>query len=370
MTEIGLIGLPNVGKSTIFSLLTKLSVPIEKFPFTTIEPNIGIVEVPDERLDFLFETLKPKKKTYATIKFVDIAGLIKGASQGEGLGNKFLAHIREVDGVVQVLRFFFDNTIPSSISEVDPIEEVKIVNLELLFSDEEILRNYVSKLIPKVRSGDKIASARVEFINSLLTVYNETLSVYEIRKFINQHKDVFKDKELFSLLKQLLATKDIMYVINYDETVQRDILQQKVIEIENLTGCKCLTLAAKFELSLVDFPKEEQISLRTEYNIPEAELKNFIQYAVKNLGLITFYTIVGDEFRAWLIKSGSSILDAAGKIHTDIMEGFINAEVVEFENFRKIPDLKLLHQQGMVKVCGKDYIVKDGDIIKINFRQT
>lgn len=368
MTEIGLIGLPNVGKSTVFSLITKLSVPIDKFPFTTIEPNIGIVEVPDERLDFLAETLKPKKKTYATIKFIDIAGLIKGASQGEGLGNKFLAHIREVDGVVHILRFFSDETVSSSIGEVNPAEEINVVNLELLFSDEEILRNYVSKLVPKAKSGDKTASARVEFVNLLLEVYNRTLSTYEIKKFINDHKDYLKDKELFSLSKQLLSNKNIMYVLNYDETVQRKVLEQKVKEIEQLTGCKCLSLAAKFELTLLDFPKEEQVSLRKEYGIPETELKNFIQSSVKNLGLVTFYTIVGDEFRAWLIKYNSNILEAAGKIHTDMMEKFINAEVVNFESFKKTPDLKLLHQQGEVKICGKDYIVNDGDIIKINFR--
>ncbi|MCS7151691.1 MAG: redox-regulated ATPase YchF [Endomicrobia bacterium] len=368
MTEIGLIGLPNVGKSTVFSLLTKISVPIEKFPFTTIEPNVGVIEVPDGRLDFLSSHLKPKKKTYATIKFVDIAGLVKGASQGEGLGNKFLAHIREVDGIVHILRFFFDNTISSSIGEVNPIEEIKVINLELLFSDEEILKNYVSKLVPKARSGDKIAASRMEFIDLLIRICNETLSIYEVRKFIRSHMNDLKDKELISLLRQLLSNKDVMYLLNYDETIERNAVNEKIYEVENFTGCKCLCLAAKFELSLLDFPEEERKKLRYEYAVNEDEVKNFIQHAVKNLGLITFYTVVGDEFRAWLIKQGSSILDAAGKIHSDMRDGFINAEVCEFDTFKNTPDLRVLHQQGNIKIYGKDYIVKDGDIIKINFR--
>lgn len=365
MIEIGIIGLPNVGKSTIFSLLTKISVPIDKFPFTTIEPNVGIIEVPDERLDFLAEKLKPKKKTYATVKFVDIAGLIKGASKGEGLGNKFLSHIREVDGIVHVLRFFSDSTIPSSINKIDPIEEIEVVNLELLLSDIEILNRHVKKLEPKSHSGDKTATENLQLVKKILDKFNSTTSLTEIKNFVIPL--IKNNKEINLLCYQLLVLKDIIYLLNYDETTSRTVLEQQVEKIKNYTKSAVLPLCGKFELNLFDFSKEEADQLRKEYKIPENELRNFITQCVKSFGMITFYTIVGEEFRAWLIKQGTTVVDAAGKIHTDMKEKFINAEVVSFEKFKSNTDWKLLHQQGEVKICGKDYIVNDGDIIKINF---
>lgn len=366
MIEIGLVGLPNVGKSTVFSLLTRISVPIDKFPFTTIEPNIGIIEIPDERLDFIAEKLTPEKKTYATVKFVDIAGLIKGASKGEGLGNKFLSHIREVDGIVHVLRYFSDKTIPSVINKIDPLEEIDVVNLEFLLSDVEILTNYLSKIEPKARSGDKISAENLEIIKKVVSLCNNTTPLTEIKKFLFSH--INRNKEIYSLCKQLLVTKDIIYLLNYDETVDRAELEQQVEKIKTYTGSSVLPLCSKFELGLLDFSTFEREELRKEYKIPSTELKNFIQESVRSLEMITFYTIVGKEFRAWLIKNGATIVDAAGKIHTDMKERFINAEVVPFEKFRLSPDLKLLHQQGEIKIYGKDYVVKDGDIIKINFR--
>jgi GTP-binding protein YchF len=364
--EIGIIGLPNVGKSTIFSLLTKISVPIENFPFTTIEPNVGIVEVPDENLDFLASLFKPKKKTYASIKFVDIAGLIKGASNGEGLGNKFLASIREVDAVVQVLRFFSDTSVASTISKVDPIEEIKIITTELSLADLEVLQNYKNKVAPKARLNDKIAKERLEIVENLINTISKANSLQEIKDFISVNIKT-QDKEIISLLKQLLVNKDIIYLINYDEGVRRREIDEMKNKIEKETNSKTLSLCGKFELSLTDFPLEEQKSLREEYNIPETELKDFIKESAKVLHLITFYTTVGEEFRAWLIKENSNILDAAGKIHTDIREGFINAEVYNISHLKQYNDLKLLHQQGLIRIEGKDYIVKDGDVIKINF---
>jgi len=324
--EIGIIGLPNVGKSTIFSLLTKISVPIENFPFTTIEPNVGIVEVPDENLDFLFSLFKPKEKTYANIKFVDIAGLIKGASNGEGLGNKFLAAIREVDAVVQVLRFFSDTSVSSTIPEVNPIEEIKIITSEISLADLEVLQNYKYKIVPKARLKDKIAQERLEFIDNLINVINKANSLQEIKNFISTNIKT-QDNEIISFLKQLLVNKDVIYLINYDENISREEIKEIKNKIEKETNCKTLSLCGKFELSLTDFPLEEQKSLREEYNIPETELKDFIKESTRILHLITFYTTVGEEFRAWLIKENSNVLDAAGKIHTDIREGFINAEV-------------------------------------------
>ncbi|MCS7230893.1 MAG: redox-regulated ATPase YchF [Elusimicrobiota bacterium] len=367
--EIGIIGLPNVGKSTVFSLLTRISVGIDKFPFTTIDPNVGVVEVADERLDFLAEVLKPKKKTYAFIKFVDIAGLIKGASKGEGLGNRFLSNIRSVDGIVHVLRIFSDSTVASSINKIDPIEEIKIINSELLLSDIQILESYLEKILPKANSGDKRSKQNLEIVKKIEEKINFSINLKEIKNFIFENlKDV--DKELFYLINTLLCVKDVIYLLNYDEMIERNHLLETKQKVEEFTGSKVLLLNAKFEMNLLEFPIEEQKKLREEYKIPDDEIKNFIKESVGVLNLVTFYTIVGEEFRSWFIKKNSTVLDAAGKIHTDMKEGFINAEVVNFNDFKECPDFKVLHKNGLIKIVGKDYVVKDGDIIKINFRKT
>lgn len=364
--EVGIIGLPNVGKSTIFSLLTKISVAIDSFPFTTIQPNIGIVEVPDEDLDYLEKIFKPKKKTYATIKFVDIAGLIKGAHKGEGLGNRFLASIREVDAVVQVLRFFKDTSIASSIGEINPLEEVEIVFSELALADLEVLQNYKSKLLAKASVGDKQAKLRLDVVDGLISVINSSSTFYEIKDFVSKQNNS-QDKELFSLFKQLLLNKEIIYLLNYDEETSKDEIENVKQQIEKKMKCKVLSLCGKFELGLVEFSKEEQMSLRQEYNIPDSEIKDFIKEASKILHLITFYTTVGEEIRAWMIKEGCTILDAAGKIHTDMKEGFINAEVYNIEELKKYGCTKILNEKGLIRIEGKDYIVKNKDVIKINF---
>ncbi|MEN3013192.1 MAG: redox-regulated ATPase YchF [Endomicrobiia bacterium] len=367
--EIGIIGLPNVGKSTLFSLLTKISVPIDKFPFTTVEPNIGIVEVPDERLDFLVEVLKPLKKTYATVKFVDIAGLIKGASKGEGLGNKFLSHIRSVDGIIHVLRFFEDPTVSSPINKIDPIEEIKIINSELFLSDLQILESYSEKIIPKANTGDKLYKQNLEIIKKIMEKINFANTLKEVKDFILNF-NTNQNEEISYLVNNLLCYKDVIYLLNYDESISHKKLKDIRREIEEFTKNKVLLINAKFEVGILDFSLEEQKKLRQEYDIPEDELKNFIKESVTVLNLVTFYTVVGEEFRSWFIKRNSTILEAAGKIHSDMKKGFINAEVIKFKDFQKYPDLKILHNHGLVKIVGKDYIVEDGDIIKINFKKT
>ncbi len=366
--QIGIVGLPNVGKSTIFSVLTKISVAIDKFPFTTINPNIGIVARVDERQNFLAELFQPQKVTAATIKFVDIAGLIKDASKGAGLGNKFLATIREVDAIVHVLRYFSDDTVTSSIQKIDPIEEIQVVNTELCIADLEVLERYNNKIIPKAYSGDTYAKEQLEIVSFLIKTLNNGILLSKVKDEI-ELKLENKHKELKSLIYQLLTYKPRMYLLNYDETIPREKLNQMKLLIENFTKDKTLCLAGKFELSLQEMSLEEQKQFREEYGIPPDELNNFIQQAVELLNMVTFYTAVGTELRAWMVKKGTTVYESAGKIHSDMKEGFINAEVYNFVDLKKYGSIKALQEHGLLRIESKDYIVQDGDIIKINFRK-
>jgi len=332
--KIGIIGLPNVGKSSLFNLLTRANAQVAKFPFTTIERNVGVVIIPDERLDRIVEIIGSPKKTYAHIDFVDIAGLIKGASKGEGLGNKFLSHIRDVDLVLHILRAFPDPDIPHIDTEINPRRDYEIVRSELFLADLEIVERRLDKI-------KKRYEAREEF---------ETL--LKIKSLLEKGEiPLEKIPDL-----PLLTTIPEIVVLNFDEDGKFNA---------NWDGYK---ISVKLEEEIFDFSEPEKRELRSEAKLEPAGLKGLLQLCLTKLSVISFFTIKGEESRAWLIRSGTRVIDAAGKIHTDLKEGFIKAEILKYEDLLKTKNFAIAQSQGLTKIEGKEYIVQDGDIILIKFK--
>ncbi|MBN1621230.1 MAG: redox-regulated ATPase YchF [Endomicrobiales bacterium] len=344
--QIGIIGLPNVGKSTLFNALTCLSAQAGDFPFTTIEPNIGIVNVPDKRLEKLGEIFKPDKLTSATIKFVDIAGLVKGASRGEGLGNKFLSHIREMDALVHVLRGFSSEQVPNVLNAENPELEKEIIETELIFADLEQVDKIKEKHLNASKSGDKQAKEKYSVFNEMSIKLNQGIPVIK--------QDIPKDVQTHSFL----TSKPVLYVLNIEE----DKYKESDKSANNIVIC------AKLESELVCLSKEEQNNFRKEMDITKTGLDRLIEGGKKLLNLITFYTVVGTEVRAWHIKKGSTVLNGAGKIHTDMEKGFIRADVYNFKDLEELGSEKSVKDKGLVRSEGRDYILCDGDIIKIHFK--
>jgi len=332
--KIGIIGLPNVGKSSLFNLLTKANAQVAKFPFTTIERNVGVVIIPDQRLDKIVEINKSPKKTYAHIDFVDIAGLIKGASKGEGLGNKFLSHIRDVDLVLHILRCFPDPDIPHTDTEMNPKNDYEIVRSELFLADLEIVERRIDKIKKKFEAKEEFET---------LTRIKETLVKAQI------------PHEKISDLPLLTTTPEII-VLNFDE------------DGNFKTDFVGYTISVKLEEDILDFSEQEKIELRKEANLEPEGLSGLMKLCLNQLSIISFFTIKGEESRAWLIKSGTKVIDAAGKIHTDLQEGFIKAEILRYDDLLKTGSFAHAHEQGLTKIEGKEYIVQDGDIILIKFR--
>ncbi len=332
--KIGIVGLPNVGKSSIFNLLTRSNAQVANFPFTTIDRNIGMAPIPDERLDKIVEITKPRKFRYAAVEFVDIAGLIEGAHQGEGLGNKFLAHIRDVDLILHILRCFGEPDIPHTRSQIDPTSDYEIIRTELLLSDLEITERRIEKIYKKVELRKEL--------NVLLSI-KEDLSKGKIPRT--------KPNNL-----PLLSTKPEIKVLNIDEDGKFPA---------PIPGYR---ISVKLEQDIIDFPEKEKEELRQEAGLNPKGITGLIQLALKKLAIILFYTIKGDETRAWPIKKGTRVFDAAGMIHTDIQKGFIKAEVLNFSNFISTPDFTQAQQKGLTKIEGREYIIQDGDIILIKFR--
>ena len=356
MLSIGIVGLPNVGKSTLFKALTNKQVDIQNYPFTTIDPNVGVVAVPDERVDALTEFSKSKKKIYTTIEFIDIAGLVKGAAQGEGLGNKFLANIREADAIAQVVRAFNDPNITHVHNRIDPAEDIGIINTELVIADLET----VSKRIEKT-----MKLARVE------KPAQEELTILEkFKKQLDAGNLIFHlglDKEGLALAKELnlLTGKKFIYVINISEDQLVTGWQPDQRLLAAMGGSVYVTTCNKLELTLSEVGPEEKMEYLTEFKLPESGLDTLIRAGYKTLGLLTFLTTGEDETRAWTAHQGDFIPYASRAIHTDFERLFIRADVINWKTLLDIGSYAKAREKGLIKTVGRDYIIQEGDVVEI-----
>jgi hypothetical protein len=358
----GIVGLPNVGKSTLFNALTRAGVPSSNYPFCTIDPNVGIVPVPDERLDVLAKLVDAKKVTPTTVRFVDIAGLVKGASQGEGLGNQFLSHIREVDAIVQVVRLFEDKDVVH-IGEVDPLRDLEIINMELIFKDLETIENILAKRTKMAKAGNKEAQEEV----ALLEKVKSHIERGELIKNISLEADEKKMLDVY----QFLTAKPLLIVANISEkeitTYEHNPLYKKLKEKADALQADVLALSAKIEQELSELEPAEAKEYLKELGLERSGLERLIVEGYKLLGLITFFTAGEKETRAWTITRGTKAPQAAGVIHSDMEKGFIRAEVVSYEDFVKHGSWAALRDKGLIRLEGKDYVVQDGDVLIVRF---
>jgi len=349
--KIGIVGLPNVGKSTLFKALTKIQVDINNYPFCTIEPNTGIVEVPDERIDKLAELSKSKKKIYSTIEFVDIAGLVEGAAEGQGLGNKFLHNIREVDAIVQVVRLFKNNDITHVKERINPKEDIEIINTELILADLETVKKRIEKTKKQTKTGNKEALKILEITEELESILNSN-DLNKVQSFITSLNDDF---ELIEDLC-LLSFKPVLYTFNTNQP-EKIIEELKEFNLEGFNNY--VSLDIKIEEELLDLSNEEKQELELK-----SELNELIKKSYELLGLITYLTTGEIETRAWQTPINSTAPKAGNAIHSDFQEKFIKAEVVEYQKLIEVGSRSKARDSGVLQTVGKDYIVKDGDVIE------
>ena len=361
--KLGIVGLPNVGKSTLFNAITNAGAEVANYAFCTIEPNVGVVAVPDYRLDELAKMYSPKKITPAVIEFVDIAGLVKGASKGEGLGNKFLSHIREVDAVIHVVRCFDNDDIMHVSGSVDPKRDIETINLELILSDLEILDRRIDRTA-KAAKGDKSLLTELEFLKRLKTELENGVSARAV--------EADDDEKAILADIGLLSAKPVIYACNMSEddfasNIENNERYKAVCEIAKAEGAEVLPICAELEAEISSLSKGEKEMFLTDAGIESGGLDMLIQRSYSLLGLISYLTAGEPEVRAWTIKKGTKAPQAAGKIHSDFERGFIRAEVISFGELMACGSMQAAKEKGKIRSEGKDYIMQDGDIVLFRF---
>lgn len=361
--KLGIVGLPNVGKSTLFNAITKAGAECANYPFCTIDPNVGVVNVPDERLDKLAEMYNPKKITPTTIEFVDIAGLVKGASKGEGLGNKFLSHIREVDAIVHVVRCFEDPNIVHVDGSIGPARDIETINLELIFADLEMLEKRIDKVKKQAKSGEKKYQEELDFLES-------------IQKHLESNKPVRTMKidpewEKYAEQLFLLTSKPVLYCANISENDVKNPSDnpyvRELIECAKKENAEVIPICASIEEEIAQLDDNDKKMFLAELGIGESGLDRLIKASYKLLGLISFLTAGETEVRAWTIRKGTKAPQAAGKIHSDFERGFIRAEIVAYDDLIRAGSYSAAREQGLVRSEGKDYVMQDGDVTLFRF---
>lgn len=360
--EIGIIGLPNSGKSTLFKALTNNDVLIDLFPFSTVNPNIGVVEVPDERIKKISEFINPKKIIPANISFIDLAGLVKGASKGEGLGNKFLSETRRADSLLEVVRCFEDNRVPHIEGRLDPIDDIEIIHLEIAISDFEIVQKNLEKIEHSYKSGIKELKNEYEALKFAKEILNKGLWLDEL-KFPKEFLEIYKKYNLLTIKPLLIiANVNEEFFIGEESNLVNEFC--KYCESKNF---KYVIASLKLELEIKNIDENERRSFLKELNLEDMILNKIIKESYKTLDLITFFTIANNILEAHPIKRGTLAPQAAGKIHTDFEKGFIKAEVFNFQDLLRVKSIHELREKGLIKIEGKEYEIKDGDIIYFKF---
>mgnify|MGYP006281481673 CR=1 FL=1 len=360
--KIGIVGLPNVGKSTLFNALTEAGADAENYPFCTIDPNVGVVPVPDKRLDWLAEKYQPEKRTPTVIEFVDIAGLVEGASRGEGLGNKFLSHIREVDAIAQVVRCFDDENITHVDGKISPDRDIDIINTELMMADLSQVEKKLEKSRKQAKSGEKKYIKEVEALEKLSNALEEGRNIRQLELGETGKRLV---KEL-----QLLSAKPIIYLANVNEEDLDSGQNQFVEEVKEHArkdGAKVVEISAKIEADIAELEEDEKEMFLEELGLENSGLDRVIKAGYDLLNLLTFLTAGEKECRAWTVEKGSTAPQAAGRIHSDMEKGFIRAEIISFEDLKRVGSMAEAREEGLLRLEGKDYIMQDGDVCHFRF---